>query len=176
MPASRKKRVIVRVARDERPASTSKFRPWMRDVAGRMARLGDTDRAIANRLGVAYSTFRDYVSKDEKLQVIMLRDKAVADARVEMSLFELTQGFDYYEEEVKIVEGQIVKVEVRRHKAPETAACINWLANRTEWRRNPDTLELPAPEVAVNEERPVTRDDYRRIALVLFKADKGMVN
>lgn len=172
-----KKPIKVRVAQPERPVAFKKFQPWMIDVAARMAKAGETDRAISIILGIHYSTFRDWVSKNEKLRAALLRSKAVADARVEMSLYENALGFDYYEEEVKVIEGQIVKVEVRRHAKGETAAQINWLANRTDWRRNPDTMDM-APTPVVGPDKPIditpenARQMARKVALVLFKGGK----
>lgn len=50
-------------------------------------RMGWTDEEVANRLGIAYSTFKIYKGKYEELSAVLRAGKDEADAEVENALF-----------------------------------------------------------------------------------------
>src|SRR5688572_12611352 len=107
----RKKPIMVRVARDdERPDPRSKFKVEYIGIAARLAAHGMSNDRVAMYLGVAPRTFDDWLARHPKLREAMVIPKEIADGLVVMSLFDLARGYDYYEEEAKVINGEIVKV------------------------------------------------------------------
>lgn len=183
MPKSgnRKGRYVkVRVASDERPGPgrKTKFEARFINTVKVMAENGMTDRAMAQALGVAYSTFREWMGKHPRLREAIAIPKAVANDLVKLSLYNLARGYDVEEEEVKVLEGELVRVKVTRHVPANFSAIAMWLNNRMpdEFRRNPDLLD-EVPATAPVEEHDITpetaRADARRVALMLYR---GVMN
>lgn len=67
------------------------------------ARDGTIDRDIAKKLGVAYSTFREYVKQHSALSAVLKRGKEVADVEVENALFNRALGYEYTERKLEPV-------------------------------------------------------------------------
>nr|WP_122645709.1 HNH endonuclease [Enterococcus mediterraneensis] len=61
------------------------------------ARDGLADKQIAENIGVAYSTFREWVKKFPALSASLKKSKEVADRQVENALFKRATGFTYVE-------------------------------------------------------------------------------
>jgi len=61
------------------------------------ARDGIIDEDIAKKLGVAYSTFREYVKKYSALSAALKKGKEVADVEVENALFKRATGYEFTE-------------------------------------------------------------------------------
>ncbi len=97
------------------------------------ARDGLTDEQIAKNLGIAYSTFREYVKQYSALSATLQKGKEVIDFEVENALLDSALGFEY-EEQVLTKDGDIVTL--KKFQAPNTTAQIFWLKNRRpdKWR------------------------------------------
>lgn len=107
------------------------------------ARDGLTDEQIANNLGIAYSTFRDYRDKHSALSAALKKGKEVVDYEVENALLKRAMGYEYeektYETKYDTVQEKYVEIltkRVTKQVAPDTTAQIFWLKNRkpTVWR------------------------------------------
>ncbi|KJB88590.1 transposase [Paenibacillus sp. E194] len=61
------------------------------------ARDGVIDEDIAKKLGVAYSTFREYAKKYSALSAALKKGKEVADVEVENALFKRATGYEFTE-------------------------------------------------------------------------------
>lgn len=61
------------------------------------ARDGLIDEQIANNLGIAYSTFREYVKKFPALSAALKRGKEVVDFEVENAMLKTAMGYSYDE-------------------------------------------------------------------------------
>ncbi|EEA84962.1 transposase [Peptacetobacter hiranonis] len=101
------------------------------------ARNGLTDEQIANNLGVAYSTFREYKKKYSALSAALKKGKEVVDIEVENALLKRALGYKY--DEVTIEEsddGSVRTKTVTKEVIPDTTAQIFWLKNRKpeQWR------------------------------------------
>lgn len=125
------------------------IRNWTRD--------GLTDKQIAERLRVAYSTFREYVKKYDELSAAIKKGKEVADYEVEESLYKKCIGHYakegrafkvkevYYDEEGRRCEKERIEVaEVDVFIPPDTMAMAIWLNNRRpdKWKRNANKEKL----------------------------------
>ena len=68
------------------------------------ARDGLTDKQISQNMGVAYSTFRDWVKKFPALSASLKKGKEVVDRQVENALLRRALGYDYTERTAKVVD------------------------------------------------------------------------
>lgn len=68
------------------------------------ARDGLTDKQISQNVGVAYSTFRDWVKKFPALSASLKKGKEVVDRQVENALLKRALGYDYTERTAKVVD------------------------------------------------------------------------
>lgn len=121
------------------------------------AKAGLADKQIAKNLGIAYSTFRDYVKKHSELSSALSKGKHEIDEKVENALLKRALGYDY--DEVKeIYEGdQLTKRQVvTKHVPADVGAMIFWLKNRRpqEWKsdyhkvkHDEKVLEMRAKEI-----------------------------
>lgn len=173
-----RKVITARVAVDERrPAPQSRYEARFINSAAVMAQHGMTDREIARALGVCHRTFKFWLVAHPKLKAAMLIPKEIADARVEASLYQRANGYDVEDEEVKVINGEIVKVTVRRHIPIDTVAALAWLNNRRRdhWSRNPEPyIETPQIEhMADDDITPANaREAARRVALMMYRGVK----
>lgn len=98
---------------------------------------GLLDTQIAVKLGISYSTFKEYVKKYDEFSATLKNAKAVVDDKVEDSLLKRALGYEYEEVTKGVVNGELVvtKVVVKEMK-PEIAAQLFWLKNRRpeRWR------------------------------------------
>ncbi|MFW5436346.1 transposase [Paenibacillus apiarius] len=139
------------------------------------ARDGVIDEDIAKKLGVAYSTFREYVKKYSALSAALKKGKEVADVEVENALFRRAIGYQYDEvtrEAVKQIDEEsgepvTVMVETKRvtkEVQPDVTAQIFWLKNRRpdKWR---DKQEIGhSGNVDVNNPmKDLTTDELRKL-------------
>jgi len=99
-----------------------------------LAKAGKTDEELAASMGWSRATLHARLADAPALLVSEIREaKAVADDRVQRSLFDRACGWSC-DEERTLPDGRIVTV--KRRYPPDTTACIFWLKNRRpkEWR------------------------------------------
>ena len=139
------------------------------------ARDGYIDADIAKKLGVAYSTFREYVKKHPALSAALKRGKEVADVEVENALFKRAVGYQYDEVTREAVTdpktGKTIMVETKRvtkEVQPDVTAQIFWLKNRRpdKWRDRQElshsgSMEInnPLAGLTTEELRKLIQDD-----------------
>lgn len=112
------------------------------------ARDGMIDKDIAKKLGVAYSTFRTYVTKFPALSASLKKGKEVVDYEVENALLKRALGFHYVEELASPM-GDVV--EVTRYEKPDVTAAIFWLKNRkAETWRNKELVDVKKVKAETN--------------------------
>jgi len=117
----------------------------------------NTDKEIAEKLGVAYSTYRKYKSSNIALKgrIAMAKDKKSQE--VEKALFKKCIGYKYKEKvatkiktETLADDGKTILViesvdisEIEKYSGPDLAAQKLYLTNRsgTKWKENPHKVE-----------------------------------
>ena len=113
----------------------------------------NTDKEIANKLGIAYSTFRKYKGISVALKVRYATVKDNKNQEVEKALYKGCIGYSYYEEIVNkvkeeylaedgktILSREVVKVvSIKKYKGPDLNAQKYWLNNKekTKWKEDP---------------------------------------
>ena len=127
----------------------SEIESWVED--------GDTDKDIAEKLGIGYSTYRKYKTNNVALKgaIATAKDKKIQE--VEKNLFKKCKGYNYYEEvafKVKeekwddkakaIVTTEHVEVRnVKKYSHPDLNAQKYFLNNRSKskWRDDPNKVD-----------------------------------
>ena len=112
--------------------SLTKIEAWARD--------GLTEEQIANNMGIAYSTLKEWKNKFSAIMSALKRGKEVVDIEVENSLLKRALGTEITEEKTYIQEVDGVQTKrkeiIKKQIPPDTTAIIFWLKNRKpiEWR------------------------------------------
>ena len=133
------------------------------------ARDGLTDKQIAENIGVAYSTFRDWIKRFPALSAPLKRGKEVIDRQVENALLKRALGYEYVETTKELTDlGLTVTKQVTKQVAPDTTSQIFWLKNRKpqEWRDKKETevtgnlnVNNPFSDLSVEELRKLASHD-----------------
>lgn len=115
------------------------------------ARNGLTDKEIAKKLGIAYSTFKEYKNKYPALSASLKKGKDIIDFEVEGALIKRALGYSYVEETSVLVEDKetgkaemkVVKTKTK-HVPPDVTAQVFWLKNRKpeEWKNDPHKVKI----------------------------------
>lgn len=107
-------------------------------LVGALARLGKTDKEMAEELGIALKTLYNWKNTHPEFLHALKAAKEEPDDRVERSLFERALGYEHPEEKIAMdaKSGAIVRAMTTKHYPPDTAAAIIWLKNRRpeKWR------------------------------------------
>lgn len=151
----------------------SEFKEEFCQRAKEMYEQGAVDIEVADALGIAVRTlYRWQAERPDFCQAAKV-GKAMADARVERSLYHRAVGYTF--DTVKIMQnnGLPVVVPFREHVPPDPGAAFNWLKNRKpeEWRdrrelTGADGKDLPGTTVYVigkEEAKAVAADLDQRI-------------
>lgn len=129
-----------------RAGRPDEFRPEYVKLAAALARVGSTDREIAENLGINQSTLYRWAAKQPKFAKAIKTGKIAADNRVVQSLYRRATGYSF--DSVKIQmdkDGCFHEHPYVEHVPPDTTACIFWLKNRDpdKWRdRQEHTLQV----------------------------------
>lgn len=131
-----------------------KTKKYLENVESRLdevkawARDGFTEEEIAEKLSIAYSTFRDYKNKYSALSAV-LKHKRVYDDEVVYALHKNTLGGivdlivpikckkKYYDDNGKLVEEEFIVDAIKQeYIKPDTMAQMYWLNNRVpkDWK------------------------------------------
>lgn len=131
-------------------------------IAEGAAKLGATDREVAEMLGISERTLNNWKHTRPELVEALRVGKDAADQRVESSLYHRAVGYTFDSEKVFQFQGQIVRTATKEHIPPDTTAAIFWLKNRKpgEWR------DVRTIEGTVNHQLAgLTDDELATIAL-----------
>lgn len=166
---------------EEKKRINGKYTEWLTDdgllrVEG-WAREGLIDAQISKNMGIAYSTFKEWVNRFPALSAALKRGKAPVDIEVENALLKRAKGYKYVETVTEIykdadgVERRHIR-NIEKEVPPDSTAIIYWLKNRKpqQWRdrrditieartdadyRNMHTIaaliNAPAPDIDISE-------------------------
>ena len=122
-----------------------------------MVEKGATDKEIAKKIGVGYSTFRKYKAQDEDIKQIMAQGTEKKNQAVEQAVYKCATGYTYYEEVVtklkkeevtedgNIITKEEVKISsVKKYRGPDLAAQKYWLNNKekAKWKDDPNKVAI----------------------------------
>lgn len=102
----------------------------------RMAMIGLRGADLALAMDVCESTIVDWKKIHPEFAEAMARGLDVADSEVAIALFQKATGYSHPAEEIRVVDGEVVRIPVERRYPPDTTAAIFWLKNRQRgvWR------------------------------------------
>ncbi len=134
-------------------------------IAEHAAKLGATEREIAEMFNVSEVTLNAWKNERPEFLAALKLGKEGPDDRVERSLYNRAVGYSFDSIKVFQFQGQIVEAPVVEHVPPDTTAGIFWLKNRRPelWR------DVKAIEGTVNVKDERTDEDRAR-ALALLVA------
>lgn len=106
------------------------------DQARKLCLLNATDKDLADFFGVKEKTINNWKEKHPKFLQSIKDGKEKADANVADRLYQRAVGYEHNSEEIKVIEGEVVRVPTRKIYPPDTAAAFIWLKNRQrdKWR------------------------------------------
>lgn len=114
----------------------TKFKPAILRQVRFLAKKGFTDKELSEFFRVSEKTLNTW-KKAHPVFLQSLKDgKAVANDKVQNSLFQKAIGYSHPDTHVSNHQGTVTLTPVVKHYPPDTTACIFWLKNRkpTEWR------------------------------------------
>lgn len=117
-------------------ARPTKYKPEYASQAAKLCLLGATDAQLADFFEVSVSTINLWKVQHSEFSESIKVPKALADERVEQSLFRRAMGYEHDEVDIKVVDKEIVMTPIRKYYPPDTTAMIFWLKNRSpgQWR------------------------------------------
>ncbi|SIQ87738.1 hypothetical protein SAMN05880574_13012 [Chryseobacterium sp. RU37D] len=129
----------------------TKYKEEYNDQVRKLCLLGSTDKDIASFFGVTETTINNWKLEYPNFFESIKEGKEYADANVADRLYQRALGFEHDSEEIKIVEGNIKRIPVRKVYPPDPTSAIFWLKNRkaVAWRDKQEN-EQPEKPIAID--------------------------
>jgi AcrR family transcriptional regulator len=128
MTKRKKKGVIIpRKKPGPDPVYDPRFHPG---YAKTLASRGVTVAEFADACGVTDRTIRRWFANHPEFSQAFKFAASAFDERIERSLAERALGYEFEDEEIKVVNGDVFHVPVRRHLPPDVGAAMHYLTNR----------------------------------------------
>ena len=114
-----------------------------------------TDKEIAEKLGIAYSTYRKYKNDNVALKGVIATAKDKKNDEVEKALYKNCIGYDYFETTpvkvkqeytndlgIVLTKEEVVIKKIQKHKPADLNAQKYWLNNRksAKWKDDPNKV------------------------------------
>jgi len=114
----------------------TKYKEEYNEQAEKLCKLGATDQELADFFEVDVSTINNWKIDFPQFFESIKKGKILADSNVAERLYQRALGFEHDSEEIKVTDGQVVRVPIRKIYPPDPTAAIFWLKNRRpkEWR------------------------------------------
>ena len=116
--------------RKKKMGRPTRYRQEMAAEVKILCERGATDLEVADFLNVDVSTVQRWAHKYADFCIALQVGKEAADNRVERSLYHKAVGYTYDAEDVFVHQGDVTRVEVRKHIPPSENAAALWLKNR----------------------------------------------
>ena len=151
-PAARRTRAPAISTRPSLGGQPTLYRPEYDEWAEKLAKLGATDKELAEAFEVAESTVANWKNAHPTFLDSIKKGRKIADAEVASKLFHRATGYEHPEDDIKSVNGAIVITPTIKHYPPDTTAAIFWLKNRQPklWRDKNETALTGADGAPLN--------------------------
>jgi hypothetical protein len=129
---------------------TSRYRPEFAEIAKKLCALGATHAELADTFAVGSTTIGCWsMQHPEFRDALSIGNNKAANARVERALYQRAVGYSYETVQIKVCDGEIVKVRSRKHVPPDVKGCLFWLKRRLpqEWDNHRTNTVPGAPEI-----------------------------
>ncbi len=119
----------------------SSYKPEFKEQALKLARLGATDKEIADFFNVGEKTLNNWKHQYPEFLQSLKEGKLLSDAEVSSKLYHRALGYSHQSVKMFNVGGVIEQVPYIEHYPPDTTACIFWLKNRQpdKWREKQES-------------------------------------
>lgn len=127
-------------AKGNKGGRKTSFKQEYCDQAYHLTLLGAIDKELAAFFHVSERTINYWKKTHEKFADAIKRGKDMADANVADRLYQRALGFEHDAVEIKVANGEVVEVPVRKVYPPDVMAATFWLKNRqpAKWRDKQD--------------------------------------
>lgn len=118
--------------------------PGLQLIAGWRRNGVPLTKIATDNIGVSKTAFFGWYRESDELRKACANAKDVADYTVEDALYRRAVGYDYWEEQWELVEGDMILTrKYKKHLPPDTKALLHWLFNRlpNQWRAVQEPLE-----------------------------------
>lgn len=115
-----------------------------------------TDKQIAEALGVAYSSFKEYKTKYPDLMAAIKKGRQTLVTDLKSTLISKAKGFSYEEKKTIIKAGMVTQEVIYTKYSPPDVAAINLLLknyDKDNWANDPQALELRKKELELREKQ-----------------------
>jgi hypothetical protein len=147
-----------------RPSKYKKIDPAIIAI---LCQAGLTDVQMSKALQVTERTWNNWKNKNLEFFQSLKTNKAIADGRIEASLFQRAEGYSHPEDKIFLgKDNEPVIVHTTKHYPPDTAAAFIWLKNRKGWK---DKVDM---EAKVTEMPPL---DYSKLSTKKLKLLKALM-
>jgi len=127
----------------------TKYKEEYNEQAEKLCKLGATDQELADFFQVDVSTINNWKIDYPQFFESIKKGKILADSNVAERLYQRALGFEHDSEEIKVTDGEVVRVPIRKIYPPDPTAAIFWLKNRRpeKWRDKQEVQHSLDPEV-----------------------------
>ncbi|MDV3594172.1 terminase [Elizabethkingia anophelis] len=133
----------------------TKYLEVYNDQVYKLCLLGATDKEIADFFNVCEATVNNWKNEHPSFLESIKAGKQIADYNVANRLYQRALGFEHDSEEIKIVEGSIERVPIKKIYPPDPTSAIFWLKNRqpAKWRDKQEVEQSGHLNISWNEEK-----------------------
>lgn len=130
----------------------STYKPEYDQTAYKLCLLGCTDEELATFFEIHVDTIYEWKKKHQSFTESINKGKQIADADVAVKLFERATGYQHDDEDIRVIEGEIVKTPIKKHYPPDPASMIYWMNNRQrgKWKQKQSEEEQAPVIISVN--------------------------
>lgn len=148
------------------------YKPEYDEQAEKLCKLGATDKDLADFFEVTEQTINNWKNDFPSFFESIKKGKLLADANVAERLYQRAMGFEHDSEEIKVVDGDIERVPVRKIYPPDATAAIFWLKNRRpkDWRDKQEIDQKTTIEDKRIDVSKLTDDELRLLADIQRKS------
>ena len=123
---------------------------------------GATDKEIAKKLGIAYSSFRNYMNEFLEFSALIKKGRQNPVEEIKAAMFKRATGFSYKEKKEIWENGVKVREEIYTKSAlPDPVSGLMLLKHwdhDTEWSQDPAALKLKKEELEIKKKRAESED------------------
>jgi len=110
----------------ENPCYTNRIPAYVKGLA----LLGLSDMKIAEHLDVSLTKLKEWRKEHAELEAAIKAGRDVADGAVAEAMYKLAIGHTIYQDDIKVIDGEVVVTRLEKQVSPNATACIFWLKNR----------------------------------------------
>lgn len=135
----------------------------------KLAQHGFLANEIADILNVTRMTFWRWRATVPEVTAALAIGHESANDRVELSVYQMAIGYDREEEEIKVVNGVVERIPVRKYYPPSPAAAAMWTRNKMAWGAD---IAPPSPMETTEPQQIEVRQIARQVARLFHLAEK----